>query len=184
MPIPTDTFWNIRRLNVVFALSMLGLVAVCGWAVKQDYDKTWRPLQKEAFVWDSALTEQRIAHMETGDVKKRVAELTQQIDAQKSRLEQKDAEYQKATAGVKGAESQISNISFEYNNRKATVGVMETLLQDAKTKNDREQVNKLTTSLQTLEKTLSDQGETLATLKGSLTENRLKPRIEPKNWKT
>jgi len=159
MAIPTDTFWNIRRLNVVFALSMLGLVAVCGWAVKQDYEKTWRPTQKEGFVWDSALTEQRIAHMETGDVKVRVAELTRQIEAQKSQLEQKDVEYQKATAGVKSAESQISNISFEYNNRKATVGVMETLLQDARTKSDREQVNRLTTSLQSLGKTLSEQGD-------------------------
>ena len=26
MPIPTDTFWNIRRLNVIFALSALSLV--------------------------------------------------------------------------------------------------------------------------------------------------------------
>ena len=180
MAIPTDTFWNIRRLNVVFALSMLGLVAVCGWAVKQDYEKTWRPTQKEGFVWDSALTEQRIAHMETGDVKVRVAELTRQIEAQKSQLEQKDVEYQEATAGVKSAESQISNISFEYNNRKATVGVMETLLQDARTKSDREQVNRITTSLQSLGKTLSEQGETLATLKGSLTENRLKAKDRAK----
>ena len=181
MPIPTDTFWNIRRLNVVFALSSIGLVAVCGWAVKQDYQKTWRPLQQDGFVWESALTEQRIAHMETGDVKKRIAALTQQIEAQKNQLEQKDAAYKQATAGIKDAESQISNISFEYNNRKATVGVMETLLQDAKTKNDRDQVRKLTSSLQTLEKTLAEQGETLAKLKENLTEGRTKAKDRAKD---
>ena len=181
MAIPTDTFWNIRRLNVVFALSSIGLVAVCGWAVKQDYQKTWRPLQQDGFVWESALTEQRIAHMETGDVKKRIAALTQQIEAQKNQLEQKDAAYKQATAGIKDAESQISNISFEYNNRKATVGVMETLLQDAKTKNDRDQVRKLTSSLQTLEKTLAEQGETLAKLKENLTEGRTKAKDRAKD---
>ncbi len=180
MPIPTDTFWNIRRLNVAFALSMLGLVAVCGWAVKQDYEKTWRPLQKEGFVWDSALTEQRIAHLDTSDLTAQLADLKRRIDAQKNDLDHKDTAYQQATAGVKDAESQISNISFEYNNRKATVGVMETLLQDAKTKNDRGQVTSLTNSLQTLEKTLADQGETLAKLKAFLTESRLKAKDRAK----
>jgi cytochrome c551/c552 len=174
MPIPTDTFWNIRRLNVVFALSSLALVAVCGWAIKQDYEKTWRPLQKEGFVWDAALTEQRINHLDTKEVEARHRQLDDQIAATKSRLEQKDIEYQQAIRGVKDAESQISNISFEYNNRKATVGVMESLLQDARTRADAAQVEKLTRELQDPERKLSVQGEKLAALKDSLGESRKK----------
>ena len=31
MPIPTDTFWNIKRLNWVFAVSAVILFAVTAW---------------------------------------------------------------------------------------------------------------------------------------------------------
>jgi len=51
---------NIRRLNLVFALSSVAMVAVCFWAVKQDYDKSWRPFQQSGRVWDAALTEERV----------------------------------------------------------------------------------------------------------------------------
>src|SRR5947209_7600764 len=101
MPIPTDTFWNIRRLNVAFALSAIVMVAVCGWAVKQDYEKTWRPLQQSGRVWEAALTDERIHRLGTPEVKKRIEALNQQIDAKKKELEQKDKEYQQAAASVK-----------------------------------------------------------------------------------
>src|SRR5260221_7660662 len=117
MPIPTDTFWNIRRLNVVFALSGVALVAVCGWAIKQDYEKSWRPLQQNGRVWEAALTEEKIGRLETGDAKARLQELNKRIDATRQELEQRDKEYQTAARTVRGAESDISNISFEYNNR-------------------------------------------------------------------
>src|SRR5438270_4460782 len=138
MPIPTDTFWNIRRLNVAFALSAISLVAVSWWAVKQDYDKSWRPLQQSGRVWEAALTDERIHRLNTKDVQSRLGELNQQIDAKKKELEQKDKEYQQAAAAVKQNESKVSNIQFEYNNRKATVGVMEANLQDANTRGDRD----------------------------------------------
>ena len=172
MPIPTDTFWNIRRLNIAFALSSLGLVAVCGWAVKQDYEKTWRPLQRAGFVWDAALTDERIKHMDPPEVEKRNKELMAQIDAKQKELEEKDAAYQKAMAGVKQAESQMSTISFDYNNSKANVGVSESQLQDAKTRNDKDLVKSLTAGLQEPERKLAEQGELLAKLKDNLTENR------------
>ena len=34
MPVPTDTFWNIRKLNVIFAASSLLLLASVLWFVK------------------------------------------------------------------------------------------------------------------------------------------------------
>src|SRR5437773_1164867 len=121
MPIPTDTLWNIRRLNIAFAISMVALVAVCGWAIKQDYEKTWRPFQQNGRVWDVALTDERIKHLDTDEVKKRVEELTKEIESKKQELEQKNEEYKKYVATVRDAESKSSNIQFEYNNLKANV---------------------------------------------------------------
>src|SRR2546423_7641043 len=157
MPIPTDTFGNIRRLNVAFALSAIARVAVSWWAVMQDYDKAWRPLQQQGRVWEAALTDERIHRLNTKDVQNRLAELNQRIDAKKKELEQKDKEYQAAAATVKQDEAKVSNIQFEYNNRKATVGVMEANLQDANTRGDKEAARRIRQELEQPERTLSAQ---------------------------
>src|SRR5947208_15758037 len=56
MPIPTDTFWNIKKLNRVFAVSSILLVLITLWSVMQDYDKTWRQPHQHGRVWDAAMT--------------------------------------------------------------------------------------------------------------------------------
>src|SRR5258706_11498695 len=172
MPIPTDTLWNIRRLNLVFAISSVAMVAVCFWALKQDYDKSWRPFQQAGRVWDAALTDERIAHLNTKEIQDRVAELDQAINQKKRQLEQKDEEYRSSAAAVKDAESKSSNIQFDYNNLKATVTVMETQLQDAKPRNDADEVARVTKALIEPEHKLGDQAEQIATLKDRLVENR------------
>src|SRR5258706_3041165 len=60
MPIPTDTFWNIKKLNRVFAVSSILLVLVTLWSVMQDYDKTWRQPQQHGAVWDARMTGEKI----------------------------------------------------------------------------------------------------------------------------
>lgn len=57
MPITTDTFWNIKRLNRWFALSAVALTAVVVWTVLQDWDRSWREPQRAARVWEAALTD-------------------------------------------------------------------------------------------------------------------------------
>src|SRR3954466_15795921 len=101
MPIPTDTFWNIRRLNIVFAISSIAMAATLVWAVHQDYDKAWRPLQQKGRVWEAALTEERIDRLDTKDVQARVAELNRQIEQKERDLKDKDKEYQQARGAVK-----------------------------------------------------------------------------------
>ncbi len=80
MPIPTDTFWNVKKLNVVFALSSLALLAVTFWAVVQDHEKDWRVPQKQARVWESALTNQKIQAELTPEERLALDGLEKQID--------------------------------------------------------------------------------------------------------
>ena len=54
MPIPTDTYWNIKRLNWVFAVSAIVLFAVTGWSIFQDHEKSWRFNQQQGRVWEAA----------------------------------------------------------------------------------------------------------------------------------
>src|ERR1051325_6788058 len=60
MPVPTDTLWNIKRLNVIFAASAILLVAIIGWTIVQDYGAAWRQRQENGRVWEAALVDQKI----------------------------------------------------------------------------------------------------------------------------
>ena len=61
MPVSTETYWNIKRLNVVFAFSAAALLAVTLVSVIQDYNRQWRQEQRSGRVWDAALADDRTA---------------------------------------------------------------------------------------------------------------------------
>ena len=79
MPIPTDTFWNIKRLNWVFAVSAVILFAVTAWSIFQDYGHLWRQPQQQGRVWEAALTKEKIDRDLTPDKRGRVEQLQKQI---------------------------------------------------------------------------------------------------------
>ena len=94
MPIPTDTFWNIKRLNIVFALSAVALMGVTAWAIFQDYGGYWRVPQKNARVWDLALTEEKIKRQLSPEEKKSLDSLQGEINAKDQELKTHDQKYQ------------------------------------------------------------------------------------------
>src|SRR3954464_5004293 len=86
MPIPTDTFWNIKKLNRAFAISSVILVLITLWSVMQDYDKTWRKPQQHGRIWDAAMTGEKIQRsmsptekQKLDDLKSLVSDLDAQI---------------------------------------------------------------------------------------------------------
>jgi len=46
MPSPNDTFYNLKRLHLVFALSSLALLAVTVWMVAADHGREWKVYQR------------------------------------------------------------------------------------------------------------------------------------------
>ena len=54
-------FWNIKKLNIWFAVSALAMFGVTGWSIIQDWDKSWRHPQRGAKVWEAALTTEKIS---------------------------------------------------------------------------------------------------------------------------
>ena len=66
MPIPTDTFWNIKRLNIWFAISGVLMMAVTGAAIMQDYNQGWREPQRSGKVWDAAFVNEKLSGENSG----------------------------------------------------------------------------------------------------------------------
>src|SRR5437867_13242725 len=80
MPIPTDTFWNIKKLNWVFAGSAVALLAVTIWTILQDYSGGWRQDQQHARVWEAALVKEKLERDLTPEKRKELADLEAQIE--------------------------------------------------------------------------------------------------------
>src|SRR3954462_14050012 len=92
MPIPTDTYWNIKRLNVVFAASAVVLALVTIWAIVADWKQDWRVPQRDAKVWQAALVQDKIDGDMTPDKAHRIEQLKQEIEAKQASLGPKQKE--------------------------------------------------------------------------------------------
>src|SRR5437773_11825601 len=95
MPVPTDTFWNIRRLNRVFAISAILMLGTFVWAVVQDYDKDWRQPQRNGKVWEAALVTQKLKRDFTPDkqaqsdaIDKQIGDLSSAVGSGNSEIKQ------------------------------------------------------------------------------------------------
>src|SRR3982751_417613 len=100
MPIPTDTFWNIKRLNWVFAVSAVLLLAVTGAAIMQDYAQEWRIPQRDAKVWQAALVQDKIDRDMTRDKEGQLDELKAEVERKKAELQPKQSEIDNLKAQV------------------------------------------------------------------------------------
>lgn len=164
MPIPTDTFWNIKRLNIVFALSAVALVAVTGWAILQDHNKDWRVPQQQARVWDLALTEDKIQRQLTPEERATLAKLTTDIGATEQQLDTQNKVYADLLAERKKVDSDRATLEFRLGNLKSNVQVSEALLQDAITEGDKAKIASITADLQEPRKQLFEMTEKVAAL--------------------
>jgi cytochrome c551/c552 len=162
MPIPTDTYWNIKRLNWVFAVSAIVLMAVTGWSIIQDYDKDWRTPQRNARAWESALTTEKIDRETTPEKKARLKQLREQIAAQDEALKASADEIRTINDESATVTSDRSNLEFRHNNLKAEVTVAQTQLQDAITANEPERVAALREKIAEPRQVVDEQAEQLA----------------------
>lgn len=174
MPIPTDTFWNIKKLNVVFALSAVVLLAVTFWAVVQDHGKDWRIPQQQARVWDAALTTDKIQGALTEADKALLADLEKQIADKASALASGDKAYKELLDQRRKIQSDRATLEFKLNNIKSNVQVAESQLQDAITANNTADVERLQKYLEAPRKEIAAHNETLAKYTDQLTELRKK----------
>src|SRR6185437_4708278 len=115
MPIPTDTYWNVKRLNIWFAISAVVLMATMGWAIFQDFDQGWRQPQRDGKVWDAALVEERIERDTTPEKEARLADLQKQIAAQEAALKAHAGEQAKLEAQIKQMSGDETVMEFNLN---------------------------------------------------------------------
>ncbi len=161
MPIPTDTYWNIKKLNIVFAISAVILMAVTGWSILQDFNQEWRKPQKEGKVWQAAFVDEKIQRDRTPELEIQIAELRRTQAELEPKLGPNSPEVKDRTQRILKLQGDQAKMEFALNNLKANVTVSESQLQDAITAKDTARAKKLSDSLEGPHKQLAADSEAL-----------------------
>src|SRR5688500_9018029 len=158
MPVPTDTLWNIQKLNRWFAVSAILLMITFVWSIMQDYDKGWRRLQKDGKDWEAAIVTARMQERMDETNKNRLEAIESRIAALEKKygkagtadtkeLPGDDPQHEADKQRMRNLFSQIDDLSLRLNNEKALVARDEVLLQDARTSGDEGAVKRLEAQL-------------------------------------
>src|SRR4051812_35825858 len=174
MPVPTDTFWNMKRLNLVFAASSILLVAVTGWTIVQDYGAWWRVPQKTSKVWEAALVSDKIERLDSPQLKSAIADVQKKLDDAAADLAKRQDKINELNSRIRQLDSERVTIEFTLNTDKANVSVDEANLQNAVTQQNQAEIDRLTKKLDAPEgrKKLVKETEALEAKNADLTQAR------------
>ncbi|HEV8291201.1 MAG TPA: hypothetical protein VGP94_04740, partial [Tepidisphaeraceae bacterium] len=130
MPIPTDTFWNIRKLNRAFALSAVLLVLVTLWSVVQDYDKTWRKPQQHGRIWDAAMTTEKIQRSMSPTEKEKLDDLRSLVNDFDAQVKSGHIDFDGLTKRVDGIQTKYDKLQVLTDKEQENLADIKTILTD------------------------------------------------------
>ncbi len=172
MPIPTDTFWNMKRLNWAFAISAVLMFLATAWSILQDYERGWRTPQRQARTWEAALTLDKLNTDLTPDKQQQIDQLVSDITRIETEILAGNERYKQLERDVKRLDSDRETIEFEVNTLKSNVAVMESNLQDARTSGDAARAQSILREMAKPAAILAEESEKLANKKEELQARR------------
>src|SRR4051794_36907124 len=144
MPIPTDTFWNIKKLNRVFAVSSILLVLVTLWSVMQDYDKTWRRPQQHGRIWDAALTTEKIQRAVSPTEKEKLDDLRSLVSDFDAQVKSGHVDFKALVQRVDGIQNKYDKLQVLTDKEQENLAEVKTLLTDPQKQRQLDQYSRLT----------------------------------------
>ncbi len=87
MPVPTETSWNVRRLNLAFAVAAVLLLASVVGLVLVDHAKPWRGYQRQGRVWNVAMVRDAAVAASEASQRAGLAELQRQMRDLRAQLD-------------------------------------------------------------------------------------------------
>src|SRR5262245_7567214 len=131
MPIPTDTFWNIKKLNRVFAASSVILVLITLWSVMQDYDKTWRRPQQHGRVWDAAMTSEKIQRSMSPTEREKLEDLKNLVNDLDAQVKSGNINFEKMARKVDEIQAKYEKLQVLTDKEHENLADMKAILTDA-----------------------------------------------------
>src|SRR5437867_8301139 len=144
MPIPTDTFWNIKKLNRVFAISSILLVLVTLWSVMQDYDKTWRGPQQNGRVWDAAMTSEKIQRSMSPTEKEKLDDLRSLVNDFEAQVKTGHVDFNGLAQRVDGIQTKYEKLQVLTDKEQENLADIKAILTDKQKQKQLDQYSRLT----------------------------------------
>ena len=104
---PQERHYNIDKLNVLFAVSSLGLLAVLGWMVADDYSRSWKDVQKKFRTLEIEKTRVKF------DTTENLLEQTPEYQELVAELEQARSEYAANCAPKESVKAEVKNLTAQ-----------------------------------------------------------------------
>ncbi len=125
MPIPTETLFDMRKLNRWFAISSLGLLASLVWMIWEDYDRPWRGVQDDYMVAQAALAHLDYLDTQTDSYGEKLAEAEKVLAAAREVVAARGEERTKLLAELRSINDRHYAVKIDYGNENAVLGVMQ-----------------------------------------------------------
>ncbi len=192
MPVPTETFRSIRKLNLVFAASAAFMLLITAWLIWDDWNKAWRGYQQDARQWQAVLTADTLAQTANDQLLQELAMKEEEIrrlrdalpkdaltlaerdlaDLQKNRIKQ-DLPVARAKSEIVPTEQKIERARLQYGEDAPQTNALRAELKaikaDYETKNQEltrldESIKKKTAEIAQIRKAEEDQKKDLENL--------------------
>src|SRR5256885_1652831 len=167
MPVPTQTFWNIRKLNIVFAISSVLGMASFVWMMADDNYRPWHDHQIDYFNRRAADAHFDVLALTSESAQRQRAELQRRADEEEKRVKQNQARLkelraqevltngllQKAAMSFGNANAEYQVRLFEFEEHKTLYGPNEprTVQVAEKLEHETRQLERLRSAKETLE---------------------------------
>lgn len=135
MPVPVETFRNIKKVNVVFAASSVLTVVVMLWMLKHDFERPWREIQNDYFDLQSAMNHFKALGYESPQEKEKRAALEKAVDDANAELStpQAVARATELAARQRRLEGELQGVALTFGNLNAELQVMAFQYEEHKT---------------------------------------------------
>lgn len=123
MPVPTDTLYNMPRLNRWFAVSSLGLLLSLVWMIWEDYDRPWRGFQDEYMVAQAALAHVDYVETQTEAYQSKIADARAKVEQAKAAVALQAKKRADLSAKLREQNKAFDGIDSKFSNAEAVLQV-------------------------------------------------------------
>lgn len=126
MPVPTETLYNTKRMNVLFAVVSFVALVTTGWMLWHDFNRPWRHIQKDYFNLRSALAHFDALKYENPQEQEKHRALVEAVRAAEASLAtpENQARERDLTSRETTLAGRLQAAALEYGNLNAELQVM------------------------------------------------------------
>ncbi|MCG3129116.1 MAG: hypothetical protein CHACPFDD_04025 [Phycisphaerae bacterium] len=122
MPVQNETLYNVKRLNLVFAVSSVAFLVITAWMMIEDHNATWKYHQADFQRNVATLTELELQRYESPDFQRQLDAAHQRLAAAETQLAA-NPQLRDIQRELAAEEARLQGVLLKYNDAKSVLDV-------------------------------------------------------------